>query len=52
MKEMHDIMKLCFQSGVSSLPHDFPIELPLKTRQNLQLVEDYLTSSENLSVMV
>jgi len=50
IKEMYGMLKL--KSGVASIPDDFPIEFPLKTREKLQLLENYLSSRENQNAVV
>jgi len=50
MKEIYGILKL--KNGVASIPDDFPIKFPLKTREKLQLLENYLNSRENQNIVV
>jgi len=50
IKEIYGMLKL--KSGVASIPDDFPIEFPLKTREKLQLLENYLSSYENQNTVV
>lgn len=53
IKEIHGILKQCNTlSGVSSIPDNCPIEFPLKTRESLQLLENYLSFRENQNTMV
>jgi len=52
MKEIYGMLKL--KSGIASIPDDFPIEFPieLKTREKLQLLENYLSSRENQNTVI
>ncbi|XP_071577254.1 uncharacterized protein [Temnothorax nylanderi] len=47
MNEIYGLIKqFCTPSGVPSIPDNFPIEFPLKTREDLQRLEDYLSDRE------
>ncbi|XP_025269672.1 uncharacterized protein LOC105257319 [Camponotus floridanus] len=48
VKEIYGILRHSnTQGGILSIPDDCPVEFPLKTREELQLLENYFSSREN-----
>lgn len=53
IKEIYDILKQSYvQTSVPSIPDDLPVEFPLETREQLDVLENYLSSRENRNAMV
>lgn len=53
VKEIRGILRQSnTQNSVPSIPDDCPVEFPLKTREELQLLENYFSSRENKHAVV
>jgi len=53
VKEIYGILRHSnTKGGILSIPDDCPVEFPLKTREKLQLLENYFSSRENKHAVV
>lgn len=56
IKEQNDVIIALLESkattNTTTLPSDFPVELPVTNEENLNIVEEYINKQQNFSYLV